>query len=455
MKQVKLPELAKRYGRNPKSQSKLDGANEDPPLCVHGHITPLPLLADFPKKRIDINPFQEDPFGYLKEFNWATREVNISKILRKVRTSTNISKILLFLDSYTVQNLNICGLDGVDAEVFLFLGDTQHGPHEGFHELIRIAQNPIVTKVITSNNPQHLHFFEESGVSPSKLYYCPLGLANTSRHQSLSNALDPAMGRRNISDLLAKKIVFVGTIADTHPRRKYLINRLSSAGYCNILKTANYRDAEFFQRNALASINVSLNRDINFRFSEVIGSGGTLITDRLPYWQTDYINQVFCGAPVHYYNDFRELLQICKDLLANNKQGKEFPAGPRFHQKSDNNYFQLHSLDDLNHFLIPYRNHARKEIEEELFSNFPSTRSSITSEERLKKYLAWRDQAFALDEISEHRSVKIGITEHPLVLMDMTDLGFTSIILENQTNEQRLVAERINSLFKTKLIDTL
>ena len=62
MKQVKLPELAKRYGRNPESQSKLDGANEELPLCVHGHITPLPLLADFPKKRIDINPFKEDKF---------------------------------------------------------------------------------------------------------------------------------------------------------------------------------------------------------------------------------------------------------------------------------------------------------------------------------------------------------------------------------------------------------
>ena len=455
MKQVKLPELAKRYGRNPESQSKLDGANEELPLCVHGHITPLPLLADFPKKRIDINPFKEDTFGYLEEFNWATREVNISTILRKVRTSTNISKILLFLDSYTVQNLSICGLDGVDSEVFLFLGDTQHGPHEGFHELIRIAQNPIITKVITSNNPQHLHFFEESGISPSKLYYCPLGLANASRNQSLSNALDPAMGRKNICDLLSKKIVFVGTIADTHPRRKCLINRISSAGYCNILKTANYKDAGFFQRNALASINVSLNRDINFRFSEVLGSGGTLITDRLPYWQTDYINQVFSGAPIYYYNDFPELLEICKDLLTNNKQAWETVASPDFHQKRDDNYFQLYTLDDLNRLLIPYRNQARKEIEKELFSNFPSTKASISTEERLKRYLAWRDQAFALDEISDHRNVKIRAAEDPLVLLDMTDLGFTNIILENPTNEQRLVAERINSLFKTKLICTL
>jgi hypothetical protein len=105
--------------------------------------------------------------------------------------------------------------------------------------------------------------------------------------------------------------------------------------------------------------------------------------------------------------------------------------------------------------LIPYRNQARREIEEELYSSFPSTKALITTEERLKRYLAWRDQAFALDEISEYRNVRVGPTENPLVLLDITDLGFSSIILEDQTNEQRLVAERINSLFETKLIGTL
>jgi hypothetical protein len=450
MRKEKIPLLARKLTYlNTHSREYHDGST-DIPLCIHAHTIALPLLADFPRSRIDINPFLESSKEFIEDFSWSTREIDIVEALRTARRKNKINRVAIFLDSYTIQNLNITNVTSLDAEIYLFLGDTQHGPHEGFHELIRIANNNNFTKVITSNNPQHLHFFKDSGINPSKLFYCPLGLANIDP-RSLRNNFHEKHKSDNIASLLENRIIFAGTIGDTHPKRKRLLNTLSRLGYCNILRTTSYADSILLHRNALASINTSLNTDINFRFSEVLGSGGTLITDRLPYCQMQYIHQFFGTEDIYYYEGVNDLIEICKDLMEKQKDLAPSSSKSKEYLKIIRQT-PLESFDNLDSFLIPFNDSGRENMQQCLFAEFADLKDSISFKARLDRYLYWRDQALALDAMDDQKVIRVNHLENPLTLIDITDLGFKNIIIESSSSQLRAAAKILNRHFQCELV---
>lgn len=266
------------------------------PVCVHGHKIPLPLLADFPKKRVDVNPFHSKQFF---EDKWGCyRLSDISKL-----TSSDLP-ILLFLDAFTVNNVKIQDLDSFNGEVHLFVGDTQHGTVEGLLALIQISQKRCVKRVyFVNNHPQHAHWFAQEIVDFEKFFFLPIGLANYEQCDSWE------------SRYLTKSVVHVGNILQNHKYRGYICAGLIKYSPVPIalLRTDRYQAANAIHKTALASLNISLNSDLSFRLSEIIVSGGLCVSDEIGFVQRSNY-PYFNSMNLVTFKSISDLISILKDI---------------------------------------------------------------------------------------------------------------------------------------------
>jgi hypothetical protein len=440
----KSPELYKRLTKSPPIKSNDTTNNVGPaPICIHAHKINLPLLADFPKNRIDINPFLSE-CKYLPDYDWTSRTIDAASILKTVRMTTSASAVAVFLDSFTIENALPVNLKKVDLPIHLFLGDTQHGPAEGFWRLIELAKTENFEKIIATNNPQHLHFFEAAGVDKSKLFFCPLGIANAS-----SNIFEHIQERcaqiPKAKEYLKGQLTFVGSITDHHLRRKRIANSLSSLGLCNIIKTRDYRDAAVIHSLSKACLNISLNSDINFRFSEVLGSGGVLVTDDLAPIQKSYVQRFYGSQGIAYYGSQNDLIRTIKeddlDCITCNLDSSESQLA---HNRKANVY--LDSLNDLDKYIVKYGDDERRDLEHGIRTLYQEYILCGQLRERVDRYIYWRDQAMALSDISDNTSIVFPESECPLTLLDISDLSFSSIKINPLNISHAFVASQLTKL---------
>ncbi len=239
---------------------------ENKPLCIHAHKINLPLLADFPKSRFDINPFYYQSYF---EGRWGTY---LLEELEKLSSSNH--PILLFLDSFTISNIHLPDIRNYTGEIYLFVGDTQHGPLNGLLSLISLSHSKCISKVFFVNNPQHAHWFARHKEDFKRFFYFPIGFANHYRTSCWED------------QFVSNSFIHVGNILSTHKFRKHILDGLRDNKIpIALLRTENYRHANSLHANSKASINISLNSDISFRISEILVSGGLCITDRIGYVQ--------------------------------------------------------------------------------------------------------------------------------------------------------------------------
>ena len=245
------------------------------PVAIHAHtLVCLPLLADFPKVRIDVNPFH----GQLG-IRMPSENIDIRDLAQRFPRSQGLP-LLLFFDCHTINRVTLSELESWDNEIILFVGDTQHGAKDGLLKLMTLAAQPRISKLVFVNNPHHAHWFRSEATIDKEFLFFPLGLANY------------LIDRSGTSDNgYAKSVVHVGSIGSMHPRRKRFFDFFSNAIPAPDLvwlSTDSYPQANAIYANSLASLNVSLNSDLSFRIFEIVRSGGLCLSDRLGRIQADH-----------------------------------------------------------------------------------------------------------------------------------------------------------------------
>jgi hypothetical protein len=421
-----------------------DKIRENIPLCIHAHTVIMPLLADYPNNRIDVNPFKRE-CPILSDYDWRVKSVNVAKALSEARKTNRCESVIVALDSFTIGNAKPTEFNNIDSDLILLVGDTQHGPAEGFIELIKLAQSGVFSKIITANNPQHLNLFRAYGVPAEKLFFCPLGLSNLPpwlNTSSNNNIILPT----DVQNSLSESPYFIGSLTDHHPSRRKIINSLAKMGLTKVAKTRSYKEASYYHKHSLASINISLNSDINFRFSEVILSGGTLVTDLLPSIQLQYIRKFFGSKGIYYFKSFDHLKSLLIDI-------KRESSAKSFLDSLDldsrflslwNDQKLLRTIDDLDQYLIAYSDDWREQAEKHVLSKYSNSVKSIGTWDRIYRYVEVRDFCRSQDSVMTRKKLIVHDQMCPLTLIDSADLQFDEIAIETKDPALNYVTDLIS-----------
>lgn len=183
-----------------------------------------------------------------------------------------------------------------DCPKVLCVGDTHH-LNRPLTDMIAYARRAGFDFIVSSHNRPHLRWFGEAGFD--KLAWIP-GLK--ARHVP-----------RPIKDGRAAQVCFIGQ-SDFHPRRQRLLAALQQNGVPLLAQQATREMSADFYAGSAASLNASLNGDLNLRIFEILSAGGCLLTDRLsPASGLDTIlseDNDFCA-----YDSSEELLDKAGFLL--------------------------------------------------------------------------------------------------------------------------------------------
>ncbi|MBU6289911.1 MAG: glycosyltransferase [Chloroflexi bacterium] len=154
----------------------------------------------------------------------------------------------------------------VDGYRNLVIGDTHHGsrPLEG---AVSYASSESFDDLLIVNDPHHAHWFASTSLPVAGWWPSPdAGIF---------------LQGSNWSDHREQSAVFIGQVGRWHPRRMPSIEALRRHGiHVRVASTPARIAARLYHRSEV-SLNFILNGDTNARIFEIMGSGGTLITDRL------------------------------------------------------------------------------------------------------------------------------------------------------------------------------
>lgn len=159
----------------------------------------------------------------------------------------------------------------------LILGDTQHGP-ASLSMLLRYIQAEPYDIYITDHKRHHLWYFHEAGLR--ELYWLP-GLI--SLKPPAKDFLQQPFQQAELNQLdWSNATNLIGQIGDMHPRRQRVAEALRAHGL-EAFHVGGLPQQDSLKAYALsqASLNISLNGDLNCRVLEIIAAGGLLFSDRL------------------------------------------------------------------------------------------------------------------------------------------------------------------------------
>lgn len=374
-----------------------------PPVCVHGHKISLPLLGDFPKRRKDVNPFREDA---VFEGLWG------SFTLRGLDSHRGSQPILVFLDSHTIHNVRILDAHTYEGDVYLFVGDTQHGPADGFLSLIELSHQRCVKKIFFVNNPQHAHWFARTPADFSRFAFLPIGLANHEKSDTWE--------ARHVQE----SVVHIGNVLPGHAYRKHILEGLQEQGArVTFMRTAGYRTANSVYSAARGALNISLNSDLSFRLSEVLVSGGLCISDELGFVQRENFAYALSDSLLTF-GSLAELLTILSDVESG-EVGRRSTLDPFDGER-------LETLDDVATF-------ARAVVEPRIGS-WSSPGGGRMSD--LDRYLSVRDTC--IREVQPMVEVDIACTADLDFFLDLLDLPRLKIMARCSPSLIRVVEYMID-----------
>jgi predicted O-linked N-acetylglucosamine transferase (SPINDLY family) len=158
------------------------------------------------------------------------------------------------------RNIEACGIPSV-----LILGDTTH-MRDPVQVMLRYAASEPYSLYVTDHKRHHLHWFQNLGIGP--VVWTP-GLF-------VKDFKIPFRKSRDIP------LSFVGQAGKFHPWRARMLEDLEKRGVNILSHRAPQKEAASIYARSRATLNFSLNSDLNLRVFEVLAAGGCLLTDRLP-----------------------------------------------------------------------------------------------------------------------------------------------------------------------------
>lgn len=233
-------------------------------VLVSWYTTPRYIPPfDLSDRQTTVGPQAEPDQPKLMFAGWTPAgEYDLLAALESQKLRTKFDALVVWSDaSGSNRPLNLAAFD---CPKVLCVGDTHHleRPLRG---MIDYAKKAGFDFIVSSHNRHHLHWFGEAGFD--KLAWIP-GLK--ARHIP-----------RPIKDGRAPQICFIGQWTDFHPRRQRLLEALQKQGVPLLARQAPRETSADLYAGSAASLNVSLNGDLNLRIFEVLSAGGCLLTDRL------------------------------------------------------------------------------------------------------------------------------------------------------------------------------
>ncbi len=232
-------------------------------FCTQNSVTYMdpPCLAN---KQIICGPFikNDSIAGKVLELATPRGDYDICDVLKRIPQSQRPDLIVVKADAARnnfPRNFSACGIPAV-----LILGDTMH-MKEPLQVMLRYAASEPYSMYVTDHKRHHLHWFQNLGVGPVAwtpgLFVKDFGI--------------PFKNKRDVP------LSFVGQAGKFHPWRALMLAELEKRGI-NITKgSAPQKDAAAIYARSEATLNFSLNADLNLRVFEVLAAGGCLVTDRL------------------------------------------------------------------------------------------------------------------------------------------------------------------------------
>jgi glycosyltransferase involved in cell wall biosynthesis/tetratricopeptide (TPR) repeat protein len=149
----------------------------------------------------------------------------------------------------------------------LLVGVTHFLP-QPIRKVIEYAKSEPFDFIIMDVTRHHAHWFREAGLK--NVHWLP--------------ALEYNPLVRPVKKHPGHRLTFVGQAGAHHPFRKSVLERLKSDGFpIEVLQAPQAKAADIYS-DSLATLNLTLNGDINMRFFEGLAAGGFLLCDRLPEW---------------------------------------------------------------------------------------------------------------------------------------------------------------------------
>ncbi len=298
-------------------ETQPDHAYADRRVLVHWHARPGP--PRYSRKQIVAGPFCEDVFEGADAVSLKTPAgpYDIRALLDRIPPHQRPEVLLVTSDSTRAAvPLNLGAFDGPKA---LVMGDTHHleGPLRFMLGYIHAERFDIL---VGNHLPQHLHYFARLG----------RGRAIWVPGAWVRNYDIPFTPTRTGPPVLA------GSFGAYHPRRVILHSELTARGLEIAVHSAIPQDeAARLHAQAPATINCSLNGDLNMRVLEAIGHGGLLLTDRLR--PEAGLERLFVsGETLVIYDGARDLAAKIRHFLDHPDEGlaiarRGYDAYRRFH----------------------------------------------------------------------------------------------------------------------------
>jgi glycosyltransferase involved in cell wall biosynthesis/Tfp pilus assembly protein PilF len=149
----------------------------------------------------------------------------------------------------------------------LLVGVTHFLP-QPIRKVIEYAKSEPFDFIIMDVTRHHAHWFREAGLK--NVHWLP--------------ALEYNPLVRTVRKQPGHRLTFVGQAGAHHPFRKAVLERLKAHGFpLEVLQAPQAKAADIYS-DSLATLNITLNGDINMRFFEGLAAGGFLLCDRLPEW---------------------------------------------------------------------------------------------------------------------------------------------------------------------------
>ncbi len=225
-----------------------------------GYMPPL-VLSD---RQITAGPGYETTRvdGRVASLNVPLGPFDLPPVIAALPDDQKPELVVVQMDSY--ENFKPLGLSAVRAPKLLLIADTHHGDG-ALAKMLDYARSQPFDRVALIHDPHHLHWFAEAGIKDVR--YLP--------NINVRDFEAP------FSETRSRRIDFVGQLSANHPRRRYLIEVMRSAGLPIRAGKASAAIAAGIYGKSQITFNCSLNGDLNMRVFEVLGAGGFLVTDRL------------------------------------------------------------------------------------------------------------------------------------------------------------------------------
>lgn len=222
------------------------------------------LLGD----AVDRHPTGHLPFPV---FRLPRGEFDLAEICER-NNLPKVTNLFLCLDAtvpYEPRNLKAhC------ENVFLILGDSHHLPSP-ISRLRSYLMKEKFDGVIFTNNARHRRWFADL-LNVSRIYFEP-GIFSV--EPSKVGAII-SQGRRDDREFQPAPPIIYGQLGPFHPRRCRLAPTLIDKGLLRHI-SGPWEELRDAMSNALASVNITLNADLNSRVFEVAETGCPLVIDKL------------------------------------------------------------------------------------------------------------------------------------------------------------------------------